>query len=379
MRRWIAVVVGLGSIAAWVVVGGSGERPLAPPRLIEVPPLPAPIGSRAVHVPVATVREAEVAGAPAEGPAPALPSAVGEPVAESVDPGELEVEDPRREAIGRALEWLGRVQGADGAWSAGPGADVGATSLALLAFVDGGHTHRFGTHKKVVRRALKWLRGRQRGEGSGPDEGLIGDGVAEHAWGLLALAETYAISRDFVLRKPIERAVAWALAAQGPHGGWSDRARPGLSEHTTSWMLIALRAARAAGVEVAPDALERGAGWLARAPDAPCARPLMRLARWWSAAVAQRRALRAELARDPVAVLSACEAFARSSLAYEAGGDLWRELPGALQPLLLGQAVDGSFLGNAGCLPAGAVASTALTAHALTGAGRCRCFHIEDE
>ncbi|MDF1838692.1 MAG: hypothetical protein P1V35_12550, partial [Planctomycetota bacterium] len=75
-------------------------------------------------------------------------------------------------AIDQGLIWLAAQQRADGSWESdglglryedglfqaapGPG-DVGATSLALLAFLADGSTSRCGRYRPVVKRAVKWL------------------------------------------------------------------------------------------------------------------------------------------------------------------------------------------------------------------------------
>ena len=85
---------------------------------------------------------------------------------------------PDGAAVDRGLAWLAKHQDADGRWDcdgfmkhdgasdrcdgAGrPAYDVGATALALLAFLGDGNSVRSGEHRDVVKRAVVWLRKQQ--------------------------------------------------------------------------------------------------------------------------------------------------------------------------------------------------------------------------
>lgn len=292
-------------------------------------------------------------------------------------------EDPhleaRARAADRALAWLNTQQGEDGSWRAGEAGagDVGPSALALLAYLNGGHTHRFGSYKRVVHRGLRWLRAQQveEPEGAG-DDGRIGLDTASHAPALLALCEAYAMSRDFTLRKPAQRALRWSLAHQDPDGSWGGPGAVDRTAHTTAWTLLALHAARVAGLELEPAAGQRAVTWLGGPATSACAADLARLAR-----VQQGdRALRAELrgaGLPATAFDGACALFARARTAEALGGEAWPAQAAALTALAGTQASDGSFACAAGCLPKGRVGGTALTAIALQVSCRPRCFKGE--
>jgi hypothetical protein len=135
----------------------------------------------------------------------------------------------------------------------GPERVVSRTALALLAFFSRGYTHRFGSHRRAVRKGLKWLRARaDEGGDLAPGLGPV-DRLREQALGTLALVEAYAISREAWLERSAERSLVslveqdlpslsfapprvagWALAAldgaqlaklQAPTGAWEQAAR----------------------------------------------------------------------------------------------------------------------------------------------------------
>ncbi|RMG13875.1 MAG: hypothetical protein D6731_11225 [Planctomycetota bacterium] len=220
-----------------------------------------------------------------------------------VGPGESAGRYGRRDGMGRAsrfggspetvrrteegLRWLAAHQSPDGRWDsdgwtancsrgptcAGPGdnlgapnVDVGLTSLALLAFMGQGNTPRFGPFKRVVRRGMRWLRRQQRADGS---VGFVEGGHAgayQQATATMALAEAYGLTRLPSLWRPAERAVAFVLAARNPGLGWRYGVRDGRNDTSvTGWMVLALKAARVAGLEVPDEAFAGALAWIDRA------------------------------------------------------------------------------------------------------------------
>ncbi len=157
-----------------------------------------------------------------------------------------------------ALRWLVRHQEADGRWACQEPdrrcTGEGCTGLALLAFLGGGHTHRHSTHpefRKAVKGALAHLLSRQRDDGSiGREDGDPAT-TRDHALATFALCEAYAVSRDFVLRKPAQRAVDVCIARAR-----DARALDALDPATLGFLAAALNAAGVAGLDVPPDALE---------------------------------------------------------------------------------------------------------------------------
>lgn len=184
-------------------------------------------------------------------------------------------------AVEAALRWLKRAQSADGRWDAekwthknahpdighnagNPRYNVGVTGMALLAFLGSGHSHRFGHFKRTVARGLKWLRKQQdRKQGSlGFHEG---EDIYNHAIATMALCEAFAVSRDFKLKKPAQKAIDYCIRAQNARNGWRYGVKPGNNDTSvTGWMVLALKAAKTAGIQVPQEAFDGARNWFKR-------------------------------------------------------------------------------------------------------------------
>jgi hypothetical protein len=206
-------------------------------------------------------------------------------------------------AVLAALWWLERHQGADGRWGAGdfvgqcgedplgasappcaghdlrsrsgkgpgvgePGYDVGVTGLALLAFFGYGTTHKASDiepFRVAAQRGVRFLKRQQHPDGSfGMDQGP--EGIYNHCLATLALCEAMIMSQDFTLHRSAAAATAWLVKAQNPGLGWKYEPHAGRNDTSvTGWAVLALKAARTAGIEV-PDASFEGAlTWFERA------------------------------------------------------------------------------------------------------------------
>jgi len=196
------------------------------------------------------------------------------------------------DAVEAALRWLARHQSAGGSWDDDgwraecqdetcqgrrrdaeavlweEDHDVGLTSLSLLAFLGHGQTHRVGKFKTFVHRGFTWLKRQQQADGS---FGVRRDSyhwMYDHALATLALAEAYALTRDFSLRKPLERAVRFAVEARNPGAGWRYAPRDGESDTSvTGWFVLALKAARVGGFDVPDEAFAGADAWFVDMTD----------------------------------------------------------------------------------------------------------------
>lgn len=170
--------------------------------------------------------------------------------------------DATEAAVAKALAWLAKQQRKDGLWSLqGPYADGGsqenqlaATAMALLAFQGAGNTLDSGRHKGVVTRAWTSLLTWQLASGQFDLPLPAHHSLYSHAQATYAICELYGMTKDAALAEPARRAVAYALAAQGPDGGW--RYAPGDpgDMSVTGWYMMALKSAEIGGLEVPPEA-----------------------------------------------------------------------------------------------------------------------------
>ena len=175
-----------------------------------------------------------------------------------------------RQAIEDALDWIVRQQQADGSWQlTGPYPDAGtvetqtgATSLALLALLGDGQTHRHGRFQSQVEAGLRWLVNVQHADGDLFDieeEGREAHFYA-HAMGTIVLCEALALTGDEALRQPAQMAVQFLADAQNPVlGGWKYRPlnADGIGDlSVTGWALMALHSARIAQLEIDEQAFQ---------------------------------------------------------------------------------------------------------------------------
>ena len=154
--------------------------------------------------------------------------------------------DAARHGAGRELLVASRNR-----YRAGIQSDTGTTGLALLAFLASGHTHREGPYGENVRRGLQYLLRVQSADGN------LGGGATPfaemycHAMATCAMSEAYGMTADERLRQPVRRAIGYTIAAQDPAGG-GFRYRPGDPGDTSQcgWQLMALKSAELAGIPI---------------------------------------------------------------------------------------------------------------------------------
>jgi hypothetical protein len=173
-------------------------------------------------------------------------------------------------SVDLGLKWLQKIQLTDGSWSFGdvgesgsPGqmgtTDVGATSLALLCMLGGGHTHHTkGAYQDNVARGLTWLM--QSGIRSSAGTDMRGahqgnSGMYVQGLATICLCEASAMEpKDRDLRRIALEAARFIEKCQGRDGGW--RYQPRDSRGDTSvvgWQVMALQSAKAGGISVSSD------------------------------------------------------------------------------------------------------------------------------
>ncbi|MCG3133587.1 MAG: hypothetical protein HMLKMBBP_00786 [Planctomycetes bacterium] len=179
-----------------------------------------------------------------------------------------------------ALRWLRDHQSADGSWDAdgfqhrcvgascsGTGEsahDAGLTGLALLCFLGDGHTHQSGEHRDVVRRGLKWLRDRQDAEGCFASRASQ-QFQYDHAIAALAMCEGYGMTMSPLFKEPAQRSVDFIARSRNPYLAWRYGVRDGDNDTSvTGWMVMALKSAKAAGLEVDDGAFRDSVTWIDR-------------------------------------------------------------------------------------------------------------------
>ncbi len=144
---------------------------------------------------------------------------------------------------------------------------TGVSALALLACVNSGYDHKVGEYKVMIRRALMTLRALQDEEGCYGPQAAKG-ALLNHAMSLAALAETYGMTGDALLKGPAEKGAKFLIRARQTNGSWSDDIGEFSGNvRATAWAVYALKACVMAGIKVdekaVEKAIEHGADWLA--------------------------------------------------------------------------------------------------------------------
>ncbi len=177
------------------------------------------------------------------------------------------------QAIELGLAFLARNQSPDGRWSlrsVDPSAvlssDTAATGLALLAFQGAGYSHREHQYAGVVKAAINYLTRHQRPDGDLfvplDDQSNRSVWLYSHGIAALALTEAYGMTLDPELQDSAQRSIDFIAATQDlTNGGW--RYTPGISSDTsvTGWMLMALKSAQLAELEVDQATIRRARRW----------------------------------------------------------------------------------------------------------------------
>ena len=175
-------------------------------------------------------------------------------------------------AIDKALAWLADQQEEDGAFSgSGYARNVAVVSLGGMAFLSGGHTPGRGRYGEQVRRAMRYvLDNAEEGSGFICNPSYTSHGpMYDHGFGTLFLAEVYGMSPDSEVRDKLARAVKLIVTTQNSDGGW--RYQPKVADadiSVTICQVMALRAARNAGIYVPNETIDRCIDYVKRSQNA---------------------------------------------------------------------------------------------------------------
>jgi hypothetical protein len=150
----------------------------------------------------------------------------------------------------------------------GHASDLENTGLALLCLGIRGNTYKHGRHKRVVERALDFLRKQQAADGGfGGDEGTRSE-VFVHAICTAALAHAMVVTGspqrppEVFLQAPCRLATGFLLARRAPKAGWGRRPGEPPDSLTTCWAMWSLRMASEAGVDVPRQTADEVLDWL---------------------------------------------------------------------------------------------------------------------
>ncbi|HBP22485.1 MAG TPA: hypothetical protein DEA08_32485 [Planctomycetes bacterium] len=276
-------------------------------------------------------------------------------------------------AVTTGLEWLSRHRNDQGVWTQiGAGhqhvegwcepkrrwqtkrGDVARTGMALLGFLLAGHSpSEPGRYQALVKKAEEWLVGQVGRDGrfQGGFNGYV------HSIGTLALSECLARHDDEELRQAVHRAVRCLLGHQSKRlGGWRYNGNGDSDTSVTSWGLLALKSAEAAGVSVPSGAFQGVRKWVARVSTPAGGTGYTGPSDGGAAMNATGLFLRVILGEKPTTPMNrkAAEKVARCQLAlqgkgisnfyaiyysalalYQVGGELWQEFNPRIRDALI--------------------------------------------
>lgn len=173
---------------------------------------------------------------------------------------------PEVETMYRAgLSFLASTQTSQGNWPDNFGQQPGVVGFAVMAFLASGEDPNFGPYRLNIRRAAEFIVSQQ-----DPNTGYIGNSMYNHAFATLALAELYGHLREPDVGVPLKRAIELILnsQAQNPHGAWRYTPTSKDADTTVSGgQMVALFAAKNAGLEVPEEAIEKGLAFFRRTMD----------------------------------------------------------------------------------------------------------------
>lgn len=161
----------------------------------------------------------------------------------------------------RGLQYLVRTQTAEGTWTDSQyGSQPAVVGLAVVSMLAHGDEPNFGPYSVAIRRGLNFILKQQN-----PKTGYIGTSMYNHGFATLALAECYGAVEDPRIGSALQKAVQLIIGSQknNPFHAWRYSPESVDADSTvTGAQLVALFAARNAGVAVPEESIKQGVDFL---------------------------------------------------------------------------------------------------------------------
>jgi hypothetical protein len=175
-----------------------------------------------------------------------------------------------RAAIDRGLKFLASRQQEDGSFGlAGPARNVAICALGGLAFLSSGSTPGRGPYGRHAERCVDFILNHTEESGFINVEGAATHGpMYGHGFATLYLAETYGMTMRPDVRGKLVKAINLIVQTQNSEGGWRYQpVRRDADISVTICQVMALRAARNAGLHVPHDTIERCIDYVKRSQN----------------------------------------------------------------------------------------------------------------
>ncbi len=161
----------------------------------------------------------------------------------------------------RGIGYLARSQNEQGYWTGNSyGSETGVVGLAVVAILAHGDDPNFGPYKETIRKGLNYVLSK-----ADKKTGYVGTSMYNHGFATLALAEAYGVVADPRIGPALRRAVDLIVNAQkkNPLGAWRYSPEAKDADVTVSGaQMVALLAARNAGLGVPEEAIEKGKAFM---------------------------------------------------------------------------------------------------------------------
>ena len=177
---------------------------------------------------------------------------------------------PTVSSIERGLAFLAQRQQEDGALgSGGYSRNVAVCALAGMAFMSGGSTPGRGPYGRHVGACVDYILSCTKDSGFiEADDSSSHGPMYGHGFATLFLAEVYGMSLAEDLRQKLQEAVELIVATQNGEGGWRYQPVPRDADlSVTVCQVMALRAARNAGIHVPHETIERSIDYVKRSQN----------------------------------------------------------------------------------------------------------------
>ena len=160
-----------------------------------------------------------------------------------------------------ASRYLAKNQTPQGNWTDNVGSEPAVVGLCVLAFLAHGEDANVGPNAPYIRKGIDYILSQQNA-----NNGYIGNSMYNHGFSTLALAEAYGMVDNPKIAPALKKAVDLILSAQkrNPKSAWRYTPDAKDSDTTVSGcQIVALFAARNAGIGVPDDAMTKGLAYMA--------------------------------------------------------------------------------------------------------------------
>lgn len=160
----------------------------------------------------------------------------------------------------RGLHFLAQTQRPEGNWTENYGSQPGVVGLAVVAFLAHGDDPNHGPYSTSIHQGIDFILKSQ------SDTGYIGSSMYNHGFATLALAEAYGAVDNNRLGPALRKAIDMILVSQKANakGAWRYSPESKDADTTVSGaQMVALFAARNAGLNVPEAAIEKGLAFFA--------------------------------------------------------------------------------------------------------------------